>query len=189
MSPSGPPSHPDPRGPRLGRILVEEAAIARRTAELAQSIRADLPDDEPVLIGLLTGSFMFVADLARALSRCGVRPRVHFLQTSLYGDGREPTGRVTVARDLDIELSGRSVLVVDDILDTGRSLSHVLGRISDRSPSWLRTCVLLDKPSRRSEELRADWVGFEVPDVWVVGYGLDDAGAHRELPHVAELLV
>ncbi len=188
MTTPDPPRSLDSEGRRLGRILVEEAAIARRTAELAQAIRRELPHEEPVLVGLLTGSFVFVADLARALSRFGVRPRVHFLQTSHYGDGREPTGRVEVLRDLDVDLRGRSVLVVDDILDSGRSLAHVLSLLGDRGPTWLKSCVLLDKPAHRVERITADWVGFEIPDAWVVGYGLDDAGAYRELPFVAELL-
>ena len=188
MSNPSPPRSRDSEGRRLGRILVEEPAIARRTDELAQAIRRELPDDEPVIVGLLTGSFVFVADLARALSRCGVRPRVHFLQTSHYGAGRHPQGRVAILRDLDADVKGRSVLVVDDILDSGRSLSQVLGLLGDRGATWLKSCVLLDKPARRSEGIVADWVGFEIPDAWVVGYGLDDAGAYRELPFVAELL-
>jgi hypoxanthine phosphoribosyltransferase len=188
MSVPEPSRSRDSEGRRLGRILVEEPAIARRNDELAQAIRRELPDDEPVVVGLLTGSFVFVADLSRALSRCGVRPRVHFLQTSHYGAGRHPQGRVALLRDLDANVKGRSVLIVDDILDSGRSLKQVRGLLEDRGASWLKSCVLLDKAGRRSEEIEADWVGFEVEDTWVVGYGLDDAGAYRELPFVAELL-
>ena len=190
MAHASPPRGGDSAGRRLGRILVDEAAIARRLAELAQAIRRELPDDEPLLVGLLDGAFMLVADLARALSRCGVRPRVHFLKTSLYGSGREAGAAVAIERDLpkDLELNGRSVLVVDDVLDTGRTLEAVSRRLSRAEPAWLKTLALLDKPSRRENGFQADWTGFTIEDVWVVGYGLDDDGAFRELPFVAELL-
>jgi hypoxanthine phosphoribosyltransferase len=185
LSPSSPQSGPEPR--RLGRVVVEEAAIRRRLEELALSIRRDLPDDEPLLVGVLDGAYVLVADLARALFRCGVRPRVHFVRTAHYGEGREPSGRVETVRDLEVDPRGRAVLLVDDVLDTGRSLAHLRERLSRRGPAWLKTCVLLDKPGRRAQDIEADWVGFRIADAWVVGYGLDDAGAWRELPFVAEL--
>lgn len=189
MSSPRPPRSADSGGRRLGRILVDEAAIARRLAELAQTLRRQLPDDEPVLAGLLDGAFVLTADLARALSRCGVRPRVHFLETSLYGAGREAGPRVEIERDLpkELDLRGRSVLIVDDVVDTGRTLEAVRARLAEREPGWLKTLALLDKPDRRENGFQADWTGFTIPDTWVVGYGLDDDGAYRELPFVAEL--
>ena len=155
--------------------------------QLAREISKDLPSPAPLIIGLLTGSFIFVADLVRTLSRLNVQPQVDFMAVSHYGATTESSGLVTIGKDVTLDVSGQSVLLVDDILDTGRSLSLARDRLAARGPSWLRTCVLLDKPSRREVAIKADYVGFEVPDVWVIGYGLDAGGDGRALPYVAAL--
>ena len=162
-------------------------AIAARVEQLAREISKDLPSPAPLIIGLLTGSFIFVADLVRGLSRLNVQPQVDFMAVSHYGATTESSGLVTIGKDVTLDVSGQSVLLVDDILDTGRSLSLARDRLAARSPMWLRTCVLLDKPSRRVVPIKADYVGFNVPDVWVIGYGLDAAGEGRALPYVVAL--
>jgi hypoxanthine phosphoribosyltransferase len=155
--------------------------------QLAREISKDLPSPAPLIIGLLTGSFIFVADLVRGLSRLNVQPQVDFMAVSHYGATTESSGLVTIGKDVTLDVSGQSVLLVDDILDTGRSLSLGRDHLAARGPMWLRTCVLLDKPSRRALPIKADYIGFEVPDVWVIGYGLDAAGDGRALPYVAAL--
>ena len=165
--------------------LFDEKAIARRVEQLAQAIAKDLPAPTPLMIGLLTGSFVFLADLVRALGRLGVEPQVDFVAVSHYGLTTESGGVVQIHKDTSFDLSGRSVLLVDDILDSGRTLRTVRDRFVERGPSWLRICVLLDKPSRRVVPVSADYIGFEVPDVWIIGYGLDAGGEGRALPYVA----
>jgi hypoxanthine phosphoribosyltransferase len=169
------------------RILFDEATIAARVEQLAVTVSKDLSDPALLVIGILTGSFIFVADLVRVLSRLNVEPQIDFMAVSHYGAGTQPSGLVKLEKDTTLDVTGRAVLLVDDILDTGRSLSLARDRLAARGPTWLRTCVLLDKPSRREAPIKADYVGFEIPDVWVIGYGLDAAGEGRALPYVAAL--
>ncbi len=167
------------------RLLFSEAEIAARVSELAQAIQRDLPSSDPIIVGLLTGSFMFVADLARAAARLGLEPRFDFLATSHYGAATTSNGTVTILKDVALDVRGRAVLLVDDILDSGRTLLSIREHLAAREPAWLRTCVLLDKPSRHLVKITADYTGFEVPDYWIIGYGLDAAGQGRALPYVA----
>lgn len=166
------------------RILIDEQAIRTRVQELARLIATDLEGRPPRLLGLLTGSFVFLADLARALSRHAVEPKADFLAVSHYGTSTDPARAVRIEKDTGLEISGQAVLVVDDILDSGRSLAMVVEHLRRQHPAWLRTCALLDKPSRRLVPIKADYVGFEVPDVWLIGYGLDLGGEGRALPYV-----
>lgn len=167
------------------RVLISEEALARRVSELAEAVHRDLPSADPIIVGLLTGSFVLVADLGRAAARRGLEPRFDFLATSHYGPATTSSGSVKILKDLSLDIRNRPVLLVDDILDSGRTLHLVRQHLAGRGPSWLRTCVLLDKPSRRVVEFTADYVGFEVPDYWVIGYGLDAGGEGRGLPYVA----
>lgn len=169
------------------RILFDEQTIAARVQELARAIAHDLPGPTPVLIGLLTGAFVFLADLVRALGRLGMEPQVDLMAVSHYGPLVASSGLVQIHKDSAIELKGQSVLLIDDILDSGRTLSMVRAHLAARDPIWLRTCVLLDKPSRRQVAIHADYIGFEVPDAWMIGYGLDAYGQGRGLPYVAAL--
>ncbi len=169
------------------RVLFEEQTIAARVQELARAIARDLPEPTPVLIGLLTGAFVFLADLVRALARLGVEPQVDLMAVSHYGPLVASTGLVQLHKDSALDLNGRVVLLVDDILDSGHTLSMVRAHLAARNPRWLRTCVLLNKPSRRQVTISADYVGFEVPDAWMIGYGLDAYGQGRGLPYVAAL--
>jgi hypoxanthine phosphoribosyltransferase len=169
------------------RVFIDERAIGARVKELARAIAHDLEGRQPILLGLLCGGFVFLADLARELSRLGVEPRVDFLSVSHYGTGTDPTRRVVIQKGTELKISGQAVLVVDDILDTGQSLQVVVEHLIQQKPVWLRTCVFLDKPSRHTVPIKMDYVGFEVPDRWFIGYGLDLGGEGRALPYVGEV--
>ena len=155
--------------------------------QLAREFARDLPGPAPLMIGVLTGSFIFLADLVRALARLNVEPQIDFMAVSHYGAATESSGQVKLYKDTTLDITARAVLLVDDILDTGRSLSLARDHLAVRGPSWLRTCVLLDKPSRRAVPIKGDYVGFEIPDVWVIGYGLDARDEGRALPYVAAI--
>ena len=151
-------------------LLIPEEEIKRRISQLAEEIEKHFPPDgELVVVGLLKGSFVFVSDLVRELERPVI---VDFMSVSSYR-GTESTGNVEVKKDLDTDIKGKHVLLVDDILDTGRTFKKVLQLLQTREPKEIKTCVLLDKPSRRVVDIKADFVGFEIPDHFVVGYGLD----------------
>ncbi|MDP6706498.1 MAG: hypoxanthine phosphoribosyltransferase [Alphaproteobacteria bacterium] len=168
------------------RILFDEQQVARRVAELADEIAAALPQDVTV-VGILKGSFVFVADLVRALDRNGLRPGVDFIRLSSYGYGRESAEEVSLVADLGEEVAGRSILLVDDILDTGRSLAFARSLLLKQQAARAWSCALLDKPSRRQVEFAADFVGFTVDDVFVVGYGIDHAEKYRHLPYIGTI--
>mgnify|MGYP006276720843 CR=1 FL=1 len=162
--------------------LIAEGAIAARLGELAAAIDAHFADTEKlVVVGLLRGSFVFVADLVRRLS---VPVEVDFLEASSYGDSTVSSREVRVLKDLRGEIAGRDVLIVEDIIDTGHTLAHVERILRTRGPRRLEICALLDKPARREAEVRARWIGFEIPDAFVVGYGIDYAQADRNLPYI-----
>lgn len=163
--------------------LFDEAAIARRVDELAGEIAMTLPREFAV-VGLLKGGFVFMADLIRALDRAGAAPGVEFLRLSSYGDARRSSGVVRVIGEPPKGIAGQAVLLVDDILDTGRSLAFARDLLSEAGAASVSTCALLDKPSRREVEIAADYVGFTVDDVFVVGYGIDDAERYRHLPYI-----
>ena len=169
------------------RVLFDERAIGARVDELAGQIARDLPDRKPLILGLLTGGFVFLADLVRALARLGVEPGIDFMAVTHYGSGTDARGTVSTFKDTAFDIRGRTVLIVDDILDSGYTLRAVGDQLEARKPAWLRKCVLLDKPSRRCVEINADYVGFTVPDVWVIGYGLDAGGEGRALPYVGAM--
>jgi len=164
-------------------MLFDEAAIARQVDELARRIVGAVPR-QCILIGLLKGSYMFMADLVRALARLGHEPQVEFLRLSSYGTGKESTGTVRLLCDTAIDVSGRDVILVDDIVDTGRSLAFARDLLRHRG-ALVRTCALVDKPSRRVVDITIDFVGFTVGNVFVVGYGIDYAEQFRFLPYLA----
>ena len=162
--------------------LITAKAIAARVEEMATEIRDFFGGTEKlVVIGLLRGSFMFIADLVRELD---LPVEVDFIETSSYNDGMESSREVRIMKDLRGEIEGRDVLVVEDIIDTGLTLNHVLTLLRNRKPARMLVCALLDKPSRREVNVRADLVGFEIPDKFVVGYGIDYAQRNRNLPYI-----
>ncbi len=166
--------------------LFAEGAIASRLRQLAEHIARTLP--EPfVVVGLLKGAFVFTADLVRALDAVGRRPEVEFLQVSSYGAGTESLGRVKVIGEMPGSIGGRNVLLVDDIQDTGRTLAFTRDLLLGHGAARVWTCVLLDKPSRRVVEIEPDFTGFVIPDVFVVGYGIDYAERYRHLPFIGKV--
>ncbi|MFD1343430.1 hypoxanthine phosphoribosyltransferase [Litorisediminicola beolgyonensis] len=165
--------------------MISAKAIAARIEALASEIAAEFSDtNKLVVVGLLRGSFVFIADLVRELH---LPVEVDFLEVSSYGDAMESSREVRVLKDLRAAIEGRDVLVVEDIVDTGYTLSHVLRLLETRGPARLRTIALLDKPTRREVEIRADWTGFEIPDEFVVGYGIDYAQRNRNLPYIGKV--
>jgi len=165
------------------RVLITDEQIARRIKTLAREIERDFHGRELVVVSLLNGTVMFLADLVRHLS---LPLRLDFMGVSSYGAGTE-SGDLVFTKELRLDVRGRDVLLVDDILDTGKTMSRVLPKIRVLKPRRIKICVLLDKPSRRSENVKANYVGFEIPDFFVVGYGLDFAERYRNLPFVGVL--
>ncbi|MBX2835978.1 MAG: hypoxanthine phosphoribosyltransferase [Gammaproteobacteria bacterium] len=162
--------------------LISAKAIAARVEALAAEITSAFADtDKLIVVGLLRGSFMFIADLARELE---LPIEVDFLETSSYGDSTESSRTVKILKDLRADIAGRDVLVVEDIVDTGYTLEAVTNLLNSRKPKRMKVCALLDKPSRRETNVRADYVGFEIPDTLVVGYGIDYAQRNRNLPFI-----
>lgn len=169
--------------PDLHEVLINESQLQRRVAELARAITRDYVGRELLVVPLLTGTLMFLADLLRRLA---IPLKLDFIGVSSYRDGTV-SRELVFTKDLRLEARGRHVLLVDDILDTGRTLAAVRARIDRLEPASVRTCVLLDKPARRTESIQADYVGFVIPDLFVVGYGLDYAERYRNLPFVGVL--
>lgn len=165
--------------------MISAKAIAARIEDLAREI-ADwfAGSDKLVVVGLLRGSFVFIADLVRELD---LPVEVDFLEVSSYGDGMISSREVRILKDLRGQIEGRDVLVVEDIVDTGHTLAQVTKFLQTRKPFRLRTIALLDKPSRREVDFRADWIGFSIPDEFVVGYGIDYAQRNRNLPHIGKV--
>ncbi|SFM09586.1 hypoxanthine phosphoribosyltransferase [Methylobacterium pseudosasicola] len=168
---------------RRVRTLFDEAAIAKRNTELAQEILSANPEDL-LVVAVLKGSFMFAADLLRALHRVGLSPQVEFVHLSSYRTGTVSTGQVEILRDVQSEVRGRDVLLVDDILESGRTVVFAKDLLMARGAKRVLTAVLLEKPGKRAVTIDADFVGFTCPDVFVVGYGMDAAHAFRQLPFV-----
>jgi hypoxanthine phosphoribosyltransferase len=169
----------------IDRVLFDEGRIRARVAELGKAISARHVRSDLVVVALLKGGVVFLADLIRSLS---VPMRLDFAWASSYGAGTESSGNVVLRVFPDGDLSGKMVLVVDDILDTGRTLQQVCRKLkTDLGAQAVETCVLLDKPARRAVDMRADYVGFAVDDVFVVGYGLDFADRYRNLPYIGVL--
>src|SRR5208283_2111738 len=165
------------------RVLITEGQIARRILVMAREIERDFRGRELVVVSLLNGTVMFLADLIRHLS---LPLRLDFMGVSSYSAGTE-SGDLVFTKELRLDVRGRDVLLVDDILDTGKTMSRVLPKIQALKPRRVKICVLLDKPSRRVEKVKADYVGFEIPDFFVIGYGLDFAERYRNLPFVGVL--
>lgn len=166
-------------------IMISEAEIDARVGELAEEINDHFAGTEKlVLVGLLRGSFVFIADLARRLK---LPVEVDFMEASSYGSDTTSSREVRILKDLRAPIEGLDVLVVEDIVDTGFTLSHVLAMLEARKPNRLEVCALLDKPSRREVDIRARFTGFEIPDEFVVGYGIDYAQRNRNLPYIGKV--
>lgn len=171
--------------PAQERVLITSEQIQNRIRELASQIEADYPDGPIYLVSILKGAFMFVADLARAIKRPSVR--IEFMAISSYGAEKTSSGQVKVTRDLDVNIEGQDVLIVEDIIDSGVTLSYLTRVLQQRRPKSLEIVTLLDKPERRIQPVNVKYVGFRIPDEFVVGYGLDYAEDYRNLSDIRVL--
>jgi hypoxanthine phosphoribosyltransferase len=169
------------------KIIINESQITKRIEELVHKIAEDFKEEDFIIVGILKGSFIFLADLIRTMYKHNMKPQIDFMSLSSYGSASSPSTMLKIERDISIPLEGKTVLIVDDIMDTGRTLMYVKERIRWLEPKMVKACVLLDKPARRKVEVYADYVGFLVEDRFVVGYGLDFGGFYRERPYVAYL--
>lgn len=168
----------------IQEVLFSEEQLARRIEEIAGQINRDYADKEILLVSVLRGSFIFMADLARKITRpC----RIDFMSVSSYGKSTTSSGQVQITKDLSEDISGLHVIVIEDILDSGNTLSYLLRILEQRHPASIRLCTLLDKPERRVKEVAVHYSGFTIPDAFVVGYGLDYAERYRNLPYIGIL--
>jgi len=174
----------NPFGEDIARVLITEEELQKRVAELGAQISSDYFDKNPLLICVLKGGYVFLADLTRCLT---IRHAIDFMAVSSYGNSTRSTGVVAILKDLDRDITGRHVLIVEDIVDTGYTLSYLMENIRLRSPASVRICTLLSKPSRREVDLKVDYVGFEIPNEFVIGYGLDYAEHYRGLRFIGVL--
>ena len=165
-------------------ILLDSDAVANRVAELGAALSADYAGRDPVLVSVLKGALVFLADLMRAMD---LPTSIDFMEVSSYGAATESSGQVRILKDLSKPIEGRDIIVVEDIIDTGLTLNYLLGYLADRQPASIKICCLLDKPARRLAEIPIDYVGFTIPDRFVIGYGLDYDERYRNLPYIGVL--
>jgi hypoxanthine phosphoribosyltransferase len=165
-------------------VLIDQEALQRRIAELGEEISADYTGRDLLLVGVLKGAVFFMADLMRGLT---IPCEIDFMAISSYGDSTDSSGVVRILKDLDINIEGRDVLVVEDIIDSGLTLSYLMRNLEAREPASLQICALLTKPERREIEVPVRYVGFEIPNRFVIGYGLDFGERYRNLPYVGVL--
>jgi hypoxanthine phosphoribosyltransferase len=168
----------------VDRVLIGREELQAKVTELAQAISRDYADEELVLVGVLKGAIFFMADLARQIT---VPCALDFMAVSSYGSSTDSSGVVRILKDLDAEIEGKHVIIVEDIVDSGLTLSYLMKNLRSRKPASLRVCALLTKPARRRIQLECTYVGFEIPDVFVVGYGLDLAERFRTLEYIGTL--
>lgn len=168
----------------IERILLSETELRQRVQELGAQITADYQGKAPVLISVLRGSYIFMADLSRAID---LPCSIDFMSVSSYGKGTSSSGQVQITKDLSDEIEGKDIIIVEDILDSGNTLFYLMQLLQARHPASIQLCTLLDKPERRVKDIKADYIGFTVPDAFVVGYGLDYAEQYRNLPYIGIL--
>ena len=166
-------------------VLISREKVEERIKEVAKEIEKDYTGKDLVCVGLWKGSVMFMADLIKAID---LDLRIDFMKVSSYGSGTNSTGVVKILKDVDVDLAGKDVLIVEDIIDTGLTILNVKDFLSKKNPNSVRVCTLLDKPSRRVVEVKGEYVGFEIPDEFVVGYGLDLDEKYRNLPFVGRFV-
>lgn len=169
---------------KIGKIMIKENELNARVSELAEMINKDYGDRELVVIGVLKGCFVFMADLVKKLKS---DVRVYFMEISSYQSGTVSSGKITIKKDLDVDIEGKDVLIAEDIIDSGNTLSQLTEILKERKPNSIKVCTLLSKPARREVEFEADYTGFEIEDKFIIGYGLDCAEQFRQLPYIAEV--
>lgn len=165
----------------VSEIMLTEEQIKAKVAELAEQINRDYAGKDLIVVGILKGCFVFVSDFVRHL---GGDVQVHFMQVSSYGSGTESSGEIRIKKDLSVDIEGKHVLIAEDIVDSGNTLVKLLPMLNERKPASLKVCALLSKPSRRQVEYDPDYIGFEIPDKFIVGYGLDCDERFRQLPYI-----
>jgi len=168
----------------IERVLISKEELDKQVEELGSRISKDYEGKELVIIGVLKGGFIFLADLARKIT---IPVDIDFISVSSYGDSTKSSGVVKIIKDVDINISGKHVLIVEDIIDTGLTLNHLVELLKTRGPLSVEVCAVLDKPTRRKVEVNAKYKGIEIPDEFVIGYGLDYQGKYRNLPEVCVL--
>ncbi len=166
---------------RKTKILFSEEEIKSKNKELGKNITEDYKDKEILIVSLLKGSFIFTADLVREIN---VPVQIEFMTTSSYGHGQESSGDVDIVNDLKVDINGRDVLIVDDIMDSGLTMKVIINHLKRYNPNSIKTCVFLDKPDRRKVDLKPDYVGYTIPDLFIVGYGLNFGDYYRNIPYI-----
>jgi hypoxanthine phosphoribosyltransferase len=168
----------------IEKVLIDEASLQARVQELGKIISREYAGRDLLLVSVLKGSIVFMADLIRAIS---IPHEIDFMATSSYGSGVTSSGAVRILKDLNTSIEGRNILLVEDIIDSGNTLSYLLRILQERQPASIRILTLLDKPDRREVDVTVDWVGFSIPNAFVVGYGLDYNEIYRNLPYIGVL--
>ncbi|MDD7512228.1 MAG: hypoxanthine phosphoribosyltransferase [Peptostreptococcaceae bacterium] len=167
-----------------GKILFTEEQILQRAKELGEEISRDYAGEDLVLLGTLKGAVLWMSDLMKNIS---IDTKIDFVSASSYGSGTMSTGIVKITKDVDMDLFNKHVLIIEDIIDTGTTLKYLRDYLAERNPKSIKICTLLDKPSRRKAEVYGDYIGFEVEDLFIIGYGLDYDQKYRNLPYVSYL--
>lgn len=167
------------------KVLIDEETIKEKVSQLAKQIEKDYEGKDITIVCILKGSTVFTVDLARNINK---NVRFEFLQTSSYGGEKISSGKINLKLDIQDSLEGQNLLVVEDIIDSGRTLSYLIKHLKEKNPDSIKLCTLLDKPERREYDVTVDYVGFQIPDKFVVGYGLDYDEKYRNLPYVAEIV-
>ncbi len=168
----------------IERVLFSQQELQSKVNELGARITKDYEGKEPIFVGVLKGCFVFMADLMRAVN---LPCQIDFMAVSSYGKGTTSSGEVQINKDLSYDIAGRDIIIVEDILDSGVTLNYLIGYLNHRNPKSIRIVTLFDKPSRRKAPVKADYFGYEVPDAFIVGYGLDYAEKYRNLPYIGIL--
>jgi len=169
---------------RISEVLIEEDALKQRVQELAKQIEKDYQGKDLVAVGILKGALLFLADLVKAVD---LPLTYDFMDVSSYGANTESTGSVRILKDLSMKIEGKDLLIVEDIIDTGYTLAYLLENLKTRKPASIKICCLLDKKDRRKVDVHVDYIGFDIPDAFAVGYGLDYAERYRNLPYIGIL--
>ena len=167
-------------------VMISEEEIAKKVEELAKQIEKDYEGEQLLVVGILKGASVFVSDLIRKIN---LDVNIDFMSVSSYGNGTESSGTVRILKDLDVDIAGKNVLIVEDIIDSGLTLSNLVKELEIRTPKSLKLCTLLDKPERRTSNIPVDYVGFVIEDKFIVGYGIDWAEKYRNLPYIGSVTV
>lgn len=171
---------------KVSEILFTEEQIREKVKELAEQVNRDYAGKELIVVGILKGCFVFISDFVRCLDG---EVQVHFMQVSSYGSGTESAGTIKIKKDLSVDIQGKHVLIAEDIVDSGNTLHQLLPILKERKPASVKVCALLSKPSRRQVAYDPDYTGFEIPDKFIVGYGLDCDESFRQLPYIGVVAI